>query len=136
MTEHSRTIQGACLCGAVRYELHGAPGPVINCHCQQCRKQTGHFLAATDVALADLALTESRGLAWYQSSDFAKRGFCKLCGSTLFWQRLGSAEISIAAGSLEGATGLATTGHIYVDFKGDYYELDGHLPRWPAGQPG
>ncbi len=31
----------------------------------------------------------------------------------------------------EVITGLATTGHIYVDFKGDYYELDPRVPIRP-----
>ena len=41
---------GSCLCGAVRFKTRGPLRGVIYCHCSQCRKQSGHFYAATNVA--------------------------------------------------------------------------------------
>ena len=116
--------KGSCLCGSVTYEVRGELRPVIACHCTQCRKTTGHFMAATSAAHGDLVLTKSDGLAWYRSSDTARRAFCKTCGSTLFWEADGDATISIAAGTLDGKTGLTIEGHIYCADKGDYYEID------------
>ena len=46
-------------------------------------------------------LTESRGLAWFQSSSFARRGFCRECGSSLFWDAPKRDTISVTAGSLK-----------------------------------
>ncbi|MFM7784547.1 MAG: GFA family protein, partial [Gammaproteobacteria bacterium] len=43
------THSGACLCGVVRYTVQGPLRPVVVCHCTQCRRQTGHYLAATSV---------------------------------------------------------------------------------------
>ena len=105
---------GSCLCGGVAFEVHGDLRPVIFCHCTQCRKQTGHYLAATSCALKDFRLIQSASLAWYKASPAAKRGFCNLCGSTMFWQPepVGDA-ISITAGVLDGPTGLKAEGHIY-----------------------
>ena len=133
MGGEDRDKSGSCLCNAVRYRVTGPMRPVIGCHCVQCRKQTGHYMAATSVPIKSFQLVEQRGLQWYRASDEARRGFCNICGSTLFWQRDGADRISIAAGSLDGETGLSTACHIFVDNKADYYDLDKDLPQHPAG---
>lgn len=123
---------GSCLCGAVRYAVSGELRPVIACHCTQCRKTSGHHVAATS-ALRE-AVAVSGTVAWYASSDSARRGFCATCGSNLFWDGPG-ANLSIFAGTLDGATGLTTAGHIYCTDKGDYYEIGDGLPQAPGYDP-
>ena len=120
---------GGCLCGAVRYEVDPPLRGVILCHCEMCRKSHGHVGAYTAAPKAALRLTESRGLRWYESSAAARRGFCGDCGGTLFWEGKDRDTISIAAGSLDGPTGLRTTLQIYVDDAGDYYEVDPKIAR-------
>jgi hypothetical protein len=115
---------GGCLCGAVRYEVRGPLRPVVACHCTQCRRMTGHFLAATAAREGDLVFTRGTTLKWYCASAGARRGFCADCGSTLFWHGTGRDHIAIAAGSIDGATGLKLVQHIHTADKGDYYELD------------
>ena len=115
---------GGCLCGAVRYEVRGPLRPVIACHCTQCRRMTGHFLAATAALEGDLAVTQNADLKWYESSARARRGFCGRCGSTLFWRGTGRDYVSIAAGTLDAPTGLKLVQHIHTADKGDYYTLD------------
>ena len=80
---------GGCLCGAVRYEVHGSLRPIVMCHCTQCRRVTGHLMAATAARRADLRLLTAAELRWYDSSAQARRGFCARCGSTLFWEARG-----------------------------------------------
>ena len=116
---------GSCLCGAVRYEVSGPLRPVIGCHCTQCRKQTGHYMAATAAKLGNFKITKDDGLRWFRSSERAQRAFCQICGSTLFWQGTGRDYVAIAAGTLDGETGLAIAGHIFCADKGDYYEIEG-----------
>jgi hypothetical protein len=115
--------RGACLCGAVRFEVDGPMRPVVVCHCTQCRRQTGHYLAATCVLHEHFRLTAAETLRWYAASPDAQRGFCATCGSFLFWRRTGGTEMSFTPGSLEGPTGLAIEGHIFCADKGDYYEV-------------
>lgn len=117
---------GSCLCGAVRYRTNGALRPVIACHCQQCRKTSGHHVAATSVVRD--SLTVEGAVTWYASSPTARRGFCGTCGSNLFWDGAG-ANMSIFAGTLDGQPALRTAGHIYCDDKGSYYELTDDLPK-------
>lgn len=121
-------MKGGCLCGAVTYTIDGPLRPVVNCHCKQCRKSSGHFVAATSVARDKISIVGE--VAWYQSSDTARRGFCANCGSNLFWDG-GGENLSIHAGTLDGATGLQTRGHIFVADKGDYYEIADDLPQFP-----
>ncbi len=115
--------RGSCLCGAVVYEVRGPLRSVIACHCHQCRKQTGHFMAATSAPRDRFRLLRDEGLRWYRSSVEAQRGFCGQCGSVLFWSMDGRPDISIAAGSIDGPTGLRTEGHIFCASKGDYYAI-------------
>ena len=119
---------GGCLCGAVRYEVARPLRDVIVCHCEMCRKAHGHVGAYTAAPKAALRLVESRGLEWYVSSPGIRRGFCGDCGGTLFWERTERDTVSIAAGTLDAPTGLATTLQIHVDSAGDYYEIDPRVP--------
>jgi hypothetical protein len=127
-------IAGQCLCGAVRFRLTGAMRSVVVCHCGQCRRWHGHVGAYTRVAKSDLAVEGD--VAWYRSSERARRGFCRDCGSSLFWERTGSDQISVAAGTLEAPTGLTTTLQIYVEDAGDYYEIDDRISARPPGATG
>lgn len=124
-------MRGSCLCGAVVFTSDAALRPVILCHCSQCRKTSGHVWAATSVPRAALRIVRDEGLAWYQSSDRARRGFCKCCGSSLFWDPVGGEDISIGAGCIDGETGVSVQCHWYVDDKGDYYGLTDGLPQFP-----
>lgn len=134
MSEQHHT--GSCLCGAVRFEVKGPLTGVSFCHCTQCRKTTGHYLASTQAETADMTFTEDRGLKWFRSSDFAERGFCAECGSTLFWRADGRPDLSIGLGIIDGATGLGGGRHIFVADKGDYYELADDLPKFPVTSQG
>ena len=122
---------GGCLCGAVRYEALGALREVVVCHCRMCRKAHGHIGAYTASARDALRLVEARGLKWYRSSAQARRGFCSECGATLFWEGDGRDTMSIAAGTLDEPTGLATALQIHVASAGDYYAVDASTPIRP-----
>jgi hypothetical protein len=116
---------GRCLCGAVRYEVHGPLRDILVCHCQECRRWHGHVGAFTAAPRDQLVLVEQRDLRWIESPDSdasARRGFCGECGSSVFWDSPARATISIAAGTLDDATELRIAGHVYLSQAGDYYE--------------
>jgi hypothetical protein len=128
------TATGGCLCGGVRYAVDGLLRHVVACHCSQCRRWSGNFVAATRALSADLTLTETTTLAWHRSSDEAERGFCARCGSSLFWRRAdGEGKwTSIMAGTLDPPTGLKLRRHIFVADKSDFYDVTDGLPQHPA----
>jgi len=126
---------GGCLCGAVLYEVHGPIRPVVYCHCGQCRKTSGHFVAASACERDALVLIEDAGLRWYDSSAHAQRGFCSVCGANLFWRPSGGGHVSIMAGTIDTPTGVEAIAHIFVANASDYYELGDSLPQYADGGP-
>ena len=124
-------VIGGCLCGAVRFEAADARPTVTFCHCSQCRRTSGHHWAATRAPLAKFRLTKDEGLKWFRSSDWAQRGFCGHCGSSLFYRLDEGDGIGIAAGSIDEPTGLAPGKHIFTASKGDYYDIADGLPQVP-----
>jgi hypothetical protein len=108
---------------------------VVYCHCSQCRKQTGHFYAATNVTDTGLDVEGEDNITWFQSSDFARRGFCRTCGSALFWKRQGATYTSVMAGLFDEPTDLSAACHIFVADKGNYYEIADALPQFKRSTP-
>lgn len=126
---------GSCLCGAVRFKTRGPLRGVVYCHCSQCRKQSGHYVAATSSKDADIAIDGAEALSWYAASDVAKRGFCSVCGSLLFWKHGELDTTSIMAGAFDTPSGLKGESHIFLCGKGDYYEIDDDLPQFEKSAP-
>jgi len=87
------------------------------------------------VARAALSVDGTEAVRWYRSSDEAQRGFCSNCGSALFWQADGSAEISVMAGAFDAPSGLTFGHHIYCADKGDFYEISDGLPQYAVNPP-
>jgi hypothetical protein len=108
---------------------------VVFCHCGQCRRQTGLYYAASNAMDADLTVEGADSVTWYASSDEARRGFCRHCGSALFWKYEGLDRTSIQAGSLDMPSRLTPGYHIFCADKGDFYEISDGLPQYAQGSP-
>lgn len=124
------TRSGGCECGAVRYQVSGPMRKVVYCHCGQCRRTSGHYVAATACDTEALNFLHDAGLQWYRSSDVAERGFCKVCGASLFWRPEHGKYIAIMAGTLDVPTGLSSREHIHTADASDYYSIDDELPKF------
>jgi hypothetical protein len=121
--------KGSCLCGAVSFEVAAELQPAVACHCRQCRKQTDHYFASADVPRSALTLSGTDRLSWFQSSARVRRGFCSACGSTLFWDPTHKDTIAVARGAFDTPTATRLKTHIFVDYKGDYYDIADGLPQ-------
>lgn len=128
MPEH----HGKCLCGAVSFSVLGKMRDVVWCHCGQCLHWHGHAGGYTASTWSNISLRGQDRLTWYNSSDKARRGFCRDCGSSLFWEAAGRDYVSIAAGALDLPTGLITARHIFVEDKGDYYRIGDGAAQSPG----
>ena len=125
---------GSCLCGAITFEVEGSLSPPDACHCSQCRKWTGHFLASTDVPRKQLKIEGAEHIAWFESSKKVRRGFCSACGASLFFDPLDRekhAWIGVAMGAFDTPTDTRLALHIFVAEKGDYYDIGDGLPQNP-----
>ncbi|MDH6232774.1 hypothetical protein M2281_003373 [Mesorhizobium soli] len=126
---------GSCGCGAVRFTTSGPLRGIVYCHCSQCRKQSGHYFAATNVADSNIEIEGAENITWYNGSEVARRGFCRICGSALFWKHGELDTVSVLAGAFDRPSGLVADSHIFVDHKGDYYEIDDGLPQFATSTP-
>jgi hypothetical protein len=121
--------KGSCLCGAVTFEVTGdLPAPDA-CHCRKCRKHSGHYFASADVPRSAVTIRGGERVAWFQSSDRVRRGFCSVCGSSLFWDPPARDWIGIAMGAFDTPTRTHLKIHIFVADKGDYYDIADGLPQ-------
>ncbi len=120
---------GSCLCGAVSFETAAELKAPDACHCSQCRKQSGHFWASTDVLRSATTIRGEDNVTWFRSSEKVRRGFCATCGSALFWEPIGKDRIAIAMGAFDKPTGTHLEMHIFVADKGDYYDIADGLPQ-------
>ncbi len=131
-------LEGGCYCGAVRWRSdRAAPRPVTFCHCSQCRRLHGHVAAFATLPNTALTITKPDGLAWYEASPRAARGFCSICGTRLFWREHGGQTTEVAAGSFDDPSVLTEGAHIWCADKAAWYALgaDG-LPRYAGDPPG
>lgn len=130
MSDDLQTVSGGCHCGKVRYRASGVGREVTECHCAQCRKQAGHRYASTGTKTSDIEIEGAAHITWYRASPDAERGFCSVCGSHLFWKQSNEDYSGILAASVDEPSGLRLAKHIFVDDKGDYYEITDGLPRF------
>ncbi len=125
-------IKGRCLCSGVSFELSEA-GIMDACHCDMCRRWTGSVFIEMDVEDADIRFTSDETLAWYDSSDWARRGFCSRCGSSLFYRMKQEGDKwAVLAGTLDLPPGHEIRMEIFADQKPDYFDLAGDRPRLTA----
>lgn len=130
----SRKVTGKCLCGAVAFEADCSRGHFDACHCSQCRRWSGSYWMSVNVPSASLKFKQGESdVGWHRSSDAVRRGFCRQCGSALFWHPDRHPEhshmLAIGVGSLDAPTGLKLSEHIFVASKGDYYDITDGLPQ-------
>lgn len=122
---------GGCACGSVRYVVDGALRNVVNCHCDRCRRITGHFMAASACAPQDLRVESEATLRWYRPAEepTVAYAFCSACGSSMFWRSDATPDsISICAGTLDPPTGVVTDLALFCAQASDYHRLDDAIP--------
>jgi len=124
---------GGCLCGAVRYTLKSPPKSLGACHCSMCRKFSGGIELGLDVPADAITFQSEETLRVYVSSEWAERGFCTKCGSSLFWRLTAPGPMqglfSLSAGSLDDLGDLELDQEVYIDMKPAGYALTGDHKR-------
>lgn len=93
-------IEGRCLCGAVTVTAEAADVPRLRaCHCDMCRRHTSGMFVSIETGPAEI----TGPARVFKSSDWAERGFCETCGSTLWYGTLGDGARHLAAGLFDDA---------------------------------
>lgn len=124
-----KKLTGSCLCGAVAFSIPAdRPAPEA-CHCDMCRKTTGHFFVSMEVDKKDVTFTGTDPVTWYTSSEKVRRGFCGKCGSTLFFEPLFLDWTAVAMGAINEPITEQISRHIFVADKGQYYVINDGAPQ-------
>ncbi len=119
----------SCLCGAIKINVNHALSDGNACHCTMCRKTSGHFWASVEAPKSAVTVQGEADLTWYQSSPKVRRGFCRTCGSSLFFEPLFHDWTAIAYGAFDADTQTKLARHIFTNDKGDYYDIADGLPQ-------
>jgi len=78
-------MTGGCMCGKVRYTARIDDHDAYLCHCRMCQRSSGNVsLAMKGLKVADVRWEGEPD--HYQSSPFARRGFCAKCGTSMTFE--------------------------------------------------
>jgi hypothetical protein len=112
--------QSACLCGAVTVSVAKINPKFSVCHCETCRTWGGSPLFAVQCG-TDVAFDNKASIAVYDSSAWAERGFCRNCGTHLFYRLKATGEYNMPVGMFPQLKGLTMDMQYFSDTKPDYY---------------
>jgi len=129
-------LGGRCLCGTVRFELHGKLGLLAYCHCSMCRRASGSaFGANAPVPSQTLKWLAGReAIAEYESSPGKFRAFCTKCGSPIYSRRKAQPDsFRIRLVTLDGDPERRALAHFWVSSKAAWFDIADDLPQYPEG---
>lgn len=119
--------EGRCLCGAVTFVAEGVSADLHVCHCSMCRRWAGGPTFSMEVGSVTFHGEENIGR--YSSSAWAERGFCRRCGSSLFYRLTQSNHYILNMGAFDDQRPFKIASEIYVDDKPPGYDMAGAHPR-------
>jgi hypothetical protein len=116
------TVSGKCLCGGVTVSFSLEKQTFDACHCGMCRKWGGGPALTVDGG-SKIQFTGEDLIATYDSSEWAQRGFCKRCGTHLFYRLKQSNFHNFPLGLIENTEHLKFGLQIFIDRKPDHYSF-------------
>lgn len=117
----TKNMQGTCLCGKVSVTSKLIT-EVEACHCGMCQRWGGGPYLSLHCG-PDTKIDGADNISVYPSSDWAERGFCKSCGTHIFYRLKHSGDYAMPAGLFEDQTPFEFAEQIFVDRKPGYYEF-------------
>ena len=124
---------GSCLCGGLRYEIHGEIGDIVQCHCQKCRKANGTaFASNAPIRKADFKIVQGEHLLKkFQSSATTQRCFCADCGSPIISIKAETPDLyRLRIGTLDTPLQQKPTQHIFAASKAEWDSICDGLPQY------
>lgn len=121
MTDTSRQT-GSCLCGAVTITANNPGNKVGACHCGMCRKWGGGPYMEIDCG-TEVSFDGEENITVYGSSVWAERGFCKKCGSHLFYRLKESKQHMVSVGLFDDQQSFVFESQVFIDRKPSFYSF-------------
>lgn len=113
-------MHGQCLCGAVRISTEVSNHTVGACHCNMCRRWGGGPFMEVNCGQA-VTFSGDDDISIYSSSDWAERGFCRNCGTHLFYRLKESGQHMVPVGLFDEGPELVFDTQVFIDQKPGYY---------------
>jgi len=113
---------GSCLCGAVQFTAELDKVDLGVCHCKLCRRWAGGPFFELECGL-NVSFLGSENISSYASSSWARRGFCKTCGTHIYIQSTQSGEYGIPPGLFHDDAGFQFNRQVFIDHKPEYYSF-------------
>ncbi|QBF84252.1 GFA family protein [Shewanella maritima] len=134
-TKSEAVLTGGCHCGAIRYQVSAMPFASDYCHCDICKQTTGSVVGAwMDFKVEQVTWLKGK-VKEYESSEFVRRGFCEHCGSSLTFRDTRHASyFTLTVTSLDDASKVQPTYHIYTDDQLPWLKIDDNARRYRQGQ--
>ena len=114
--------KGHCLCGAVKFTVKNMKNSVEACHCGMCRRWGGGPLMCVECG-TDVTFKGEENITVYNSSDWAERGFCKKCGSHLFYRLKDANEHQLPVGLFDNQKNFHFDLQVFTDRKPEFYNF-------------
>ena len=128
-------LKGHCCCGAVRYEVDGAPRHSGYCHCSICRRSSAAPVVTWFTVRPSEFRVVSGRLASFKSSEHATRSFCPECGTPITFQSVRYPdEIDITTCSLDDPEQMQPDVHIYRASGLSWVKVADGLPVYPESR--
>jgi len=120
----SDTIEGHghCICNTVKIKVKAMSTNMGACHCRTCQRWGGGPLLTVDCA-SDVTFEGASEITTFQSSDWAERGFCRKCGSHLFYRLKPNNQYIMPAGLFEEIPQMTFGHQIFIEEKPDVYSF-------------
>ena len=119
---------GKCLCGTIKFQLNIERLKIYQCHCEQCRKQTGTASscgAAIKYEYFKWLSDTSHISTWQKDSGFTSH-FCSVCGSSVPNLFKGNPFYWVPAGLIENDE-IETVANLFVCEKAPWSNLDSQV---------
>lgn len=113
-------LHGQCLCGSVRINAQVSDASVGACHCSMCRRWGGGPFMEVNCGQA-VTFDGEEDIATFSSSDWAERGFCRKCGTHLFYKIRETGQHMVPVGLFDEGPDLAFETQVFIDEKPAYY---------------
>ncbi len=114
--------EGKCLCGKVGVTANTVNLGVHACHCNMCRLWNGGPTMSVHCG-TDVSFSGEENISIFKSCSWAELGFCKVCGSHLFYRAIDSGEYIIQTGTFDSENGFVLNQQIFVDEKPSFYSF-------------
>lgn len=114
--------QGRCLCGKVSLRANVVNTEVHACHCNMCQQWNGGPTLSAHCG-TDVSFTNEGNISVYRSCDWAELGFCKTCGSHIFYRLVESGEYLIQTGTFESSQDFSLDQQLFIEEKPAFYDF-------------